>query len=243
MGIKFLRISDDDLLYIKEQQDSIPGVKKEIEDYVARNPSVQPELTKALLHIQKAQEFFAVGFDAEITPQALLELKRAREISLTSMLDCEIMTKLGVQSLELGSPIIWTAMILPSFSPPAKMAVVHKDDCIKGALGVATSPITLAMSITNAKFPKSWSDPVVKKLSRVNLVEFDNILSLDGIDYVVSVNTNLSNTRLRFGNSRTRNWLKLEKALFQVAEQLIGGSEEDTKREILRVWSNYSGRN
>lgn len=213
-------------------------------------------LEQALTYFEKAKTHIR---NPEKIVQAAVELNRAREIALPNLLAANIAGSLGLSGAEsrtglhriydekgtkVGSfwvPILWKVKILPSFDPPALLMVLAKDQHFFGGFGASISSGGLAVSYEVVKFQSGWQDSVLHALQKFNLVEIEGaMLSLDGIRYQLEAETVSSKVQIDFGNPHTESLMMLERAIIEVAKDILKSIENKSLLEYMTSWGKYT---
>lgn len=139
---------------------------------------------------------------------------------------------------------IWLAYISPSFEPPAALAVVYDDkECIRGALTFSESDMPFRdLTTVCAEFPRGWSDPVTNILQNVNLFDLNGGMALDGIGYLLQIDTNACEVALDFSTPQTPAMIDLESAMFEAAQEIVKSSNGAQENNFLNIWAGYLSR-
>ena len=173
------------------------------------------------------------------------------------LLEKQIASTLNVQALRPGRHVIrdqnkwktgeflvqgtWLAMILPSFHPPAALAVLYEEGRIRGAFVILEdeSDIEKISTTTSVEFAPNWMDPVPQILRQFNFFEFGGGLCLDGIEYRLSIKTFASQIDISFGNPQIQPFIELEQALYHVAQEIVSFSGKQMANDYLDIWRDY----
>jgi hypothetical protein len=139
---------------------------------------------------------------------------------------------------------LWVAHILPSFHPPATVAVVVEEQHTFGAFAtiMPVSRTWDAVEVVDAQFADDWLDPVVDAVREVDLFDLGGCLSLDGISYELNMHTLASQSQVCFSNPVSRALIRLEQAIFQVASDVIDLGGGPPERQYLETWREYLAR-
>jgi hypothetical protein len=136
---------------------------------------------------------------------------------------------------------LWIAYISPSFEPSAALAVAYDDkECIRGALTFSESDMPFRdLTTVCAEFPRGWSDPVTNILQNINLFDLNGGKSLDGIGYLLQVDTYACEAALDFSTPQTPAMIDLESAMFKVAQEVVKFSDSSKENSYLNIWARY----
>jgi hypothetical protein len=137
---------------------------------------------------------------------------------------------------------IWVVHILPSFHPPATVAVVMEEHRTLGAFAVVVgvSKTWDTVSVADTQLAPDWVDPVADVLSKINLFDLEGGLSLDGISYELQIDTLASKAQIHFSNPITQSLVGLEQAIFRVASEVVTLAGGPLEKKYLVTWQEYS---
>lgn len=155
---------------------------------------------------------------------------------------CEMAALVGDADLTRHRVVgLWCASIEPSF---------HSSALIGAALGVPsdrndhrTNPRLVAAMVTDSGTASVEldDDPVYESLRSVSLcsVKESETLTLDGIGYSLSLETQEVSAAVRFANPWTKTWKGAELAMLQVGERIAAGREGTRVRKYVDIWKKY----
>jgi hypothetical protein len=179
---------------------------------------------------------------------------------IQTSLDSQIIAALNLNGLNAGRHVlrdernwkigeywvtgIWVVYILPSFHSPAALAIVYEEEKIRGVFVTSqgTPQIVETTSAVSIEFKSDWPDPVANILRQCDLLNFNGGISLDGIGYVLQVDTLASRTSISFFNPTTHPLIELGELFFEIASEIVhqvGGSLE---KAYLDTWRGYFGK-
>lgn len=133
----------------------------------------------------------------------------------------------------------WAVNILPFFHVPARISVIFQESRYQVAVGVSLSNDNISTSVIKVELPKDWIDPLEKPLRELDLFQYDNSLSLDGIEYELTSRSRTSKGTLWFGNPSTSPFIEIERAFFSVAEMAVNEKGQIAEKDYLAQWSRY----
>lgn len=139
---------------------------------------------------------------------------------------------------------LWMAYVSPSFEPPAALAMAYDDkQCVRGALTFSESDTPFRdLTTICVEFPRDWSDPVTNALQNINLFDLNGGMALDGIGYLLQVDTNACEVALDFSTPQTPAMIDLESALFEAAQEIVKSSNGAQENNFLNIWARYLDR-
>jgi hypothetical protein len=179
------------------------------------------------------------------------------EIPNRAILESKILSTWKLDSLRAGRHVLrnernyligeswivgsWIAYIMPSFEPTAALAVVHEKERVRGAFAFTEKSLdqTENISIIQVDFPATWVDTVTQTLQNFELFNQSGGLSLDGIGYLMLIDTWVARAEIEFSNPQTHSFVALEKSLFQVAQEITQLSGDHTQYKIIKTWREY----
>lgn len=133
----------------------------------------------------------------------------------------------------------WFAEILPSFHPPAVLAVVVAkgeafQDCVSPdwVKGVFATHQEAAVALLEA-------DPVPAVLDSQSLFALDDNTCLDGIAYTFTLETTPLRAALQFGNPTQPCLLALEAGLLALARKIATQAGSEPLLGVVESWGEY----